>query len=71
MLKLYRDFYGFQATVRTTKSGARLAIRAPNGRLIYAKAYKTEKGTRIAMSRLSGSWYPVDKEEVIPCLAQG
>ena len=60
MLKIYHDFYGGQAAIRTFRSGAaRLTVRTANGKLTHAKNYKTERGARIAMGRLSDGWYPV------------
>lgn len=59
-MKIYHDFYGCVATIRTTKSGgARLTVRNRNGALFHAKDYKTERGAKIAMSRLSEGWRPV------------
>lgn len=59
MLKTYQDFYGNHATIRVFRSGsARLTIRGVGAKLIYAKNYKTEKGARIAMGRLSDGWTP-------------
>lgn len=57
MIKTYNDFYGNHATIRVAKSGgARLTIRGAGAKLIYAKTYKTERGARIAMGRLSDGW---------------
>lgn len=60
MLQIYHDFYGCMAAIRVAKNGgARLTIRDGNGRLIHAKTYRTERGAKIAMGRLSEGWHPV------------
>lgn len=57
---MYHDFYGNLATIRVAKSGAaRLTIRRRTGGLIHAKDYKTERGARTAMGRMSDGWCPV------------
>lgn len=57
MLELYRDFYGCHAALRTYANGsARLTVRTPGGKLIHARNYKTRKGARIAMGKLSEHW---------------
>lgn len=68
-MTMFRDFYGGHACIRTAKSGAaRLTVRTPQGKLIHAKTYKTERGARIAMGRLSDGWYPVSgSKEVNVC----
>ena len=73
MLNIYHDFYGNQAAIRTAKSGgARLTIRGSGAKLIYAKTYKTRRGARIAMGRLSDGWYPVGATKgVAQCPARG
>lgn len=59
-MKIYHDSYGSLATIRTAKSGgARLTVRNKNGALFHAKDYKTERGAKIAMARLSDGWQPV------------
>ncbi len=59
MLNLYHDFYGNTAAIRVAKSGgARLTVRGRNGGLIHAKDYKTERGAKVAMGRLSDGWHP-------------
>ena len=59
MLKTYQDFYGNHATIRVARSGgARLTIRGVGSKLIYANTYKSERGARIAMGRLSDGWTP-------------
>lgn len=71
MLKIYHDFYGNHATIRVAKSGAaRLTVRRGTGGLIHAKDYKTERGAKIAMGRMSDGWHPVGaaKKEEKPCL---
>ena len=56
-MELYKDFYGCHACIRKAKSGgARLTVRSPVGKIIYAKDYKTYRGAKIAMGRLSDGW---------------
>lgn len=58
MVKMYHDFYGAHACIRTYKDGsARLTIRIGNGKLVHAKNYKTERGARIAMGKLGDCWH--------------
>lgn len=55
--EIYRDFYGCVAWLRVMRSGAaRLTVRTPGGKLIHAKDYRTRRGARIAMGRLSERW---------------
>lgn len=62
-MELYKDFYGGRACIRTAKSGeARLTIRTPSGKLIHAKDYKTYRGAKIAMGRMSDGWKLVHQE---------
>ncbi len=57
-MKIYHDFYGCVATIRTAKSGGVcLTVRGRNGRLIHTKNYRTERGAKIAMARLSDGWH--------------
>lgn len=69
MLKFFHDFYGNHATIRVFKNGsARLTVRRGTGGLIHAKDYKSERGARIAMGRLSDGWHPVGGTKgVNPC----
>ena len=56
-MELYRDFYGCTACIRTSKSGgARLTVRTGGGKLIHAKDYKTYRGAKTAMGRMSDGW---------------
>lgn len=59
-MQIYHDFYGCVACIRTYKNGsARLTVRNRNGSLFHAKDYKTERGAKIAMGRLSEGWHQV------------
>lgn len=55
-MKIFKDIYGCHAVIRTFKNGsARLTVRNPYGQLIKAKNYKTERGAKIALGRMSES----------------
>lgn len=56
-MESYHDFYGCHACLRVNKDGtARLTVRTSSGKLIHAKNYKSRKGARIAMGRMSETW---------------
>lgn len=56
-MKRYKDSYGCTASIRTDINGlARLTVRNPQGKLIKAQYYSTERGAKIAMGRMSDSW---------------
>ena len=56
-MKKYHDFYGCQAIIKPSEDGTvRLTIRDYRNRPIHAKSYKTERGARIAMGKMSDGW---------------
>ena len=56
--EMYRDFFGCFACIRNMKSGsARLTVKTAQGKLILARDYKTRKGAKIAMGKLSDCWH--------------
>lgn len=55
--EVYRDYYGCWAYLRILYGGAaELTVYRPDGWLCHVKIYKTRRGARIAMGRLSDSW---------------
>lgn len=56
MIKRFKDFYGGKATIKPTTFGTILTIRSGYGKLVHKKTYKTERGARIAMGRISEGW---------------
>ena len=63
MKKYYRDFYGGTATIAPARGGGfRLKVAAKFGPVHTNKVYKTERGARTAMGRLSDGWNEVPAE---------
>ena len=52
----YRDFYGSTASIKQSANSALLTVRTSYGKIIHYKRYKTFKGARIALGRLSDCW---------------
>jgi hypothetical protein len=53
-MKRYKNFYGDTASIFVTRMGEfRLRASISHGIRIYDKTYKTERGAKQAMSRLS------------------
>ena len=59
MRAFYTDFYGCHAELcQTSRSGeTRLTVRDPHGSIIHRKYYKTWRGARTAMGKLSDCWH--------------
>jgi hypothetical protein len=55
-MKRYTDFYGCSAYVKPVPNGFRLTIHTLSGKKITDKVYKTERGVKIAMGKLSDGW---------------
>lgn len=54
----YRDFYGCFATVTERRDGtAHLVMKlGNNGKIFHSKTYKSVRGAKIAMGRMSDGW---------------
>lgn len=52
----YRDFYGSTATIKVGSCSATLTVRAGGNTIIKAKPYKSFKGAKIALGKLSDAW---------------
>lgn len=58
----YRDFYGCTASIKQgIRTSALLTVRTSSGQLICCKKYKTYKGARIALGKLSDGWQFVNQ----------
>ena len=64
MKTYYRDPYGCTASIRTKKADqtATLTVRNPYGKLVHKKQYKTERGAKVALGKLSDGWLIVSGE---------
>lgn len=58
MRSFYTDFYGCTASLcqMLHSSETRLVVRDPHGNVIKRKYYRTWRGAKIAMGKLSDSW---------------
>ena len=67
MTEYFRDPYGCTASIRedvNVRTGYILKIRDANGFMFYHKMYRTHKGAKIALSKLSeGMMELIRKEE--------
>ena len=59
MKRYFKDFYGGTASIAETSSGFRLCVADGHGRRMISKLYKTYRGARCAMGKLSDSWKEV------------
>ena len=59
MKTYYRDSYGCTASIMTKKNNpdfAELVVRNQYGKLIQKKQYRSLKGAKIALGKLSDGW---------------
>ena len=63
MKKYYKDFYGSTASIEEVQNGGatffRLKTCCSNGLIREQKHYKTFRGARIALGRMSDDWKEV------------
>ena len=59
MKRYYRDAYGCTASISETPKAVTLCVCSAQGAYIHRRRYKTFRGARAAMGRMSDGWREV------------
>lgn len=55
-MKYFVDFYGSTASIKTNRDGTATLCVSCSGKRILRKTYSSERGARIAMSKMGDCW---------------